>query len=151
MDYGASIALTDSEFTEYEDLMKFNNLSLPKLALNCLAGKQSIKLLKCLEFGGTMVTYGGMTRSPMPLPVGPLIFKDIRLRGFWLSHCNNANSIQNRYLIIDQIAKWFENDLIKPSPFIEIPFADWNRGLNLSTFNDTIPTCIKKKVILVLD
>ncbi len=32
-----------------------------------------------------MVTYGGMSMQPIPVPSPLLIFKDIRLRGFWLT------------------------------------------------------------------
>ncbi|KAF7467438.1 Hypothetical predicted protein [Marmota monax] len=35
--------------------------------------------------GGTMVTYGGMAKQPVTAPVSLLIFKDLKLRGFWLS------------------------------------------------------------------
>ena len=32
-----------------------------------------------------MVTYGGMSAQPIPMPAPLLIFKDIRMRGFWLT------------------------------------------------------------------
>lgn len=32
-----------------------------------------------------MVTYGGMSMQPVSVPTSLLIFKDLRLRGFWLS------------------------------------------------------------------
>jgi trans-2-enoyl-CoA reductase len=32
-----------------------------------------------------MVTYGAMARQPVKVPNGFLIFKDVRLRGFWLT------------------------------------------------------------------
>ena len=35
--------------------------------------------------GGTMVTYGGMSLQPVTLPTSLFIFKDLTLRGFWLS------------------------------------------------------------------
>ena len=34
---------------------------------------------------GTMVTYGGMSMKPVSVPTSLLIFKDLRLRGFWMS------------------------------------------------------------------
>ena len=35
--------------------------------------------------GGVLVTYGGMSKEPVTIPTGLLIFKDIQLRGYWMS------------------------------------------------------------------
>ncbi len=32
-----------------------------------------------------MVTYGGMSMQPVSVPTSLLIFKDLRVRGFWMS------------------------------------------------------------------
>ena len=32
-----------------------------------------------------MVTYGAMSKEPLTVPPGLLIFNDLRLRGFWLT------------------------------------------------------------------
>lgn len=32
-----------------------------------------------------MVTYGGLSKEPVSVPTGLLIFNDVRLRGFWLT------------------------------------------------------------------
>ncbi|XP_046325454.1 enoyl-[acyl-carrier-protein] reductase, mitochondrial isoform X3 [Marmota monax] len=61
------------------------NTPQPRLALNCVGGKSSTELLRHLAPGGTMVTYGGMAKQPVTAPVSLLIFKDLKLRGFWLS------------------------------------------------------------------
>ncbi|EPS60461.1 hypothetical protein M569_14344, partial [Genlisea aurea] len=34
--------------------------------------------------GGTMVTYGGMSKKPITISTSSFIFKDLSLRGFWL-------------------------------------------------------------------
>lgn len=35
--------------------------------------------------GGTLVTYGAMSKQPLAIPAPLLIFKDLRFRGFWAS------------------------------------------------------------------
>ena len=35
--------------------------------------------------GGTMVTYGAMSKQALAIPPPLLIFKDLRFRGFWVS------------------------------------------------------------------
>ena len=55
------------------------------LALNAVGGDSALRLLNLLGPGGTMVTYGAMGRQPLKVPNGLLIFKDLRLVGFWLT------------------------------------------------------------------
>jgi mitochondrial enoyl-[acyl-carrier protein] reductase / trans-2-enoyl-CoA reductase len=60
------------------------DLPTPKLALNGVGGSSATELIRNLGSGGTMVTYGGMSRRPVTVPTSALIFRDIKLRGFWL-------------------------------------------------------------------
>ncbi len=55
------------------------------LALNAVGGDSALRLAKALAPGGTLVTYGAMSRQPLRLPNGLLIFQDLRWRGFWIS------------------------------------------------------------------
>lgn len=57
----------------------------PVLALNCVGGQAATDLARSLAHGGTLVTYGGMSKKPVILPTALLIFNDIRATGFWVS------------------------------------------------------------------
>jgi trans-2-enoyl-CoA reductase len=84
------------------------------LALNCVGGALTLRMCDMLERNGCMVTYGGMSRQPTQVGVendlcckdmtsaqqvstGPLIFKNISLRGFWMSHWYTIVSDQNEF------------------------------------------------------
>jgi NADPH:quinone reductase-like Zn-dependent oxidoreductase len=41
--------------------------------------------MKLLREGGTHITYGAMGRKPLTIPNGLLIFRDIRVRGLWVT------------------------------------------------------------------
>ena len=56
-----------------------------RLALNAVGGDSALHLAKALASGGTVVTYGAMSRQPLRIPNGLLIFQDLRWRGFWIS------------------------------------------------------------------
>ncbi|XP_046325455.1 enoyl-[acyl-carrier-protein] reductase, mitochondrial isoform X4 [Marmota monax] len=84
-DLGAEHVITEEELRKQEAKNLFKNTPQPRLALNCVGGKSSTELLRHLAPGGTMVTYGGMAKQPVTAPVSLLIFKDLKLRGFWLS------------------------------------------------------------------
>ncbi len=55
------------------------------LALNGVGGESALNLANSLAAHGTIVTYGAMSRQPLRIPNGLLIFKDIRWRGFWIT------------------------------------------------------------------
>ncbi len=57
----------------------------PRLALNAVGGDSALRLMNVLGPGGHHVTYGAMARRPLKVPNGLLIFKDLRLCGFWLT------------------------------------------------------------------
>ena len=57
----------------------------PLLAFNCVGGDSALRQLKCLAAGGTQITFGAMARRPLSVPNGLLIFKDIRIRGLWVT------------------------------------------------------------------
>jgi len=80
----------------------------PRLALNCVGGPVVTEMARVLDRGATLVTYGGMSRKPVQIPNGVLIFKDIRLAGFWLSRWLEEHSQEERVKMLDTI--W---DLIK--------------------------------------
>ncbi len=57
-----------------------------KLALDAVAGETFGRLAETLEDGGTLVNYGAMSMQNAQIAAGPMIFRDIVIRGFWLVH-----------------------------------------------------------------
>jgi trans-2-enoyl-CoA reductase len=57
----------------------------PRLALNAVGGDSALRLMDWLAPGGMHVTYGAMGMRPLKVPNRFLIFKNLQLRGFWLS------------------------------------------------------------------
>lgn len=70
------------------------------LAFNAVGGDSALRLMKLLRESGSHITYGAMGRKPVTIPNGLLIFRDIQVRGLWVSRwIENASSgeIQNTY------------------------------------------------------
>ena len=55
------------------------------LAFNAVGGESALRLANAVTHGATIVTYGAMSRQPLRIPNGLLIFKDLRWRGFWIT------------------------------------------------------------------
>ena len=56
-----------------------------RLGLNCVGGDSALRVANALGYGSTMVTFGSMSLQPLKVPVGLLIFKDLRVRGIWIN------------------------------------------------------------------
>ncbi len=94
---GATVVIDQSTLDDPEKLKTaLEEAGLPaspkaKLGLNCVGGKATSSLLKVLGPSSTVVTYGGMSRQPITIGVGPFIFQDISLRGFWMTRWGKAH------------------------------------------------------------
>ncbi|KAM9851755.1 enoyl-[acyl-carrier-protein] reductase, mitochondrial [Aulostomus maculatus] len=82
---GASHVINEEALRRPEMKELFKSCPKPKLALNGVGGKSATELLRHLQVGGSMVTYGGMAKQPVTVPVSALIFKDVKVRGFWVT------------------------------------------------------------------
>ncbi|BFG04232.1 enoyl-[acyl-carrier-protein] reductase mitochondrial [Drosophila madeirensis] len=87
---GATAVLTEAE-VRTSDIFKTGKFKRPKLAFNCVGGKSATEVSRHLDDRGVMVTYGGMSREPVTVATGPLIFKDIAFRGFWMTRWSKDN------------------------------------------------------------
>lgn len=55
------------------------------LAFNAVGGDSALRLMKLLRESGSHITYGAMGRKPVTISNGLLIFRDIQVRGLWVS------------------------------------------------------------------
>ena len=49
------------------------------------------------------MTYGGMSREPLPIPTSLLIFKDLQVRGFWMTRWYASCSEEDRQKMMDYL------------------------------------------------
>ncbi len=75
----------------------------PKLALNAVGGASATRLAGLLAAGGTMVTYGAMSKEALKIPNGFLIFRDMRFCGFWLTRWLREASDVHRQKMFGEI------------------------------------------------
>jgi len=86
-----------------------------KLAFNSVGGTSALNLMNILAPGGTHITYGAMARTGLKIPNGPLIFKDLRFRGFWVTRWLEALPYPELQQLVNQLAQWIEaGKLVQP-------------------------------------
>ncbi|XP_029426774.1 enoyl-[acyl-carrier-protein] reductase, mitochondrial isoform X2 [Rhinatrema bivittatum] len=131
---GADHVLTEEMLRKPEMKDLFKRIPRPRLALNCVGGKSATEMLRHLQSAGTMVTYGGMAKQPVTVPVSSLIFKDIKVRGFWVTQWKRANA-QNKEemnkMILDLCRLISAGKLAAPA-CLERPLEDYKVALEAS-------------------
>jgi trans-2-enoyl-CoA reductase len=128
-DLGATQVVTESELMEKEFGQKVKEWTNGgraqiKLGLNCVGGKATGALVKCLGHGGHLVTYGAMSKQPLMLPTGLLIFKDIKFSGFWVSRWSDAHP-DDKKKTVEEILNLTREGKFKDIPVQELTW-NWN-------------------------
>ena len=128
LELGATKVVTESELMEKgfsEQVKEWTNGGREKVrvGLNCVGGKPTQALVKCLSQGGHLVTYGGMSKQPVALPTAALIFKDIKFSGFWVSRWSDAHS-EEKKKTVDEILELTRLGMFKDIPVQELAW-DW--------------------------
>ncbi|CZR62853.1 probable enoyl-[acyl-carrier-protein] reductase 1, mitochondrial precursor [Phialocephala subalpina] len=125
---GATKVVTESELVEkgfLEQVKEWTNGGREhiKVGLNCVGGKPTGALVKCLSQSGHLVTYGGMSKQPLQLPTAALIFKDLKFSGFWVSRWSDANP-EGKKKTVDEILEMTRTGRFKDIPVQELKW-DW--------------------------
>lgn len=93
-----------------------------RLALNCVGGKSATALAKTLAHGSHLVTYGGMSKQPVNLPTGLLIFNNLTFNGFWVSRWGDKNPELKENSIKD-ILQLTRSGKFKDIPVEKVPWS----------------------------
>uniref|UniRef100_A0AC34QTR6 Enoyl reductase (ER) domain-containing protein n=1 Tax=Panagrolaimus sp. JU765 TaxID=591449 RepID=A0AC34QTR6_9BILA len=88
-----------------------------KLALNGVGGRSALAISSALSPGGTMVTYGGMSKKPSEIATGALVFKGIKVCGFavgkWMQIPENRPQV---VIMFDDLQQLIIEGKLHPPP-----------------------------------
>ena len=99
LETGGNIVVMDNDEGKNTALEKIGGDSVV-LALNAVGGESALRLMSMLSEGGTHITYGAMGKRPLKVPNSLLIFKNLQLKGLWLTQWLKATGyreIENVY------------------------------------------------------
>ena len=71
--------------------------------LDSVGGEAAGQVMRLLGDGGRLVVFGAMGGSTMALPSGPIIFRDLRVEGFWGARVSQELSAEVRRRLIGEI------------------------------------------------
>ncbi|GBG79328.1 hypothetical protein CBR_g29478 [Chara braunii] len=157
-DLGATVVVTEEQ-AEDRSIMKhvMGDLPPPVLGLNCVGGSSASSILKVLAPGGTIVTYGGMAKKPVTVSASQLIFKDVIVRGFWVSRWVELHSKEERLEMINHLLQLAKDEKLKLQ-IEKVPFAEYQGALEKalgkrghSKAKQLLRGCSKAKQLLVME
>jgi NADPH:quinone reductase-like Zn-dependent oxidoreductase len=84
------------------------------LAFNAVGGDSALRLMNLLREGGVHITFGAMAKRPLTVPNGLLIFRDLQLRGMWVTRwIENAPDAEVRAVYADLAARVAAGTLVQ--------------------------------------
>lgn len=130
-DLGANYVATEEDLKSSEMKETMKGIKPPKLALNCVGGKSSMGLFRYLGPKGTMVTYGGMSKQPVTVPTGSLIFQDVSVRGFWMSQWNvDHQKYASKVNMLNEVCSMVEKGQLRAPLCKTHPLSDFKTAIS---------------------
>ncbi|PPR80786.1 hypothetical protein GOBAR_AA39930 [Gossypium barbadense] len=125
---GADEVFTESQLEVKNVKSLLSNIPEPALGLNCVGGHAASLVLKFLRQGGTMVTYGGMSKKPVTVSTSSFIFKDLSLKGFWLQKWLSADKAKECRDMVDYLLRLAQEGKLKYEMEL-VPFDKFHSAL----------------------
>ncbi|WP_313916352.1 zinc-dependent alcohol dehydrogenase family protein [Tahibacter sp.] len=95
-----------------------------KLGIDAVGGAATDNLARCLAAGATLVNYGAMSGEPCQISPASFVFRDITLRGFWLSQWFRTATPQRRAEIFGEIGKFIATGKLRASVQATFPLRE---------------------------
>ena len=103
-----------------------------RLAANAVGGDSALRLMDLLAAHGTLVTYGAMSRRSLKVPNKFLIFKDLSLRGLWVTKWLESASHAEIYEVLRPLAEMMvDGSLTQPVAEV-VSLRDYKRAIELA-------------------
>ncbi|GLT33842.1 hypothetical protein SLA2020_084000 [Shorea laevis] len=126
---GADEVFTESQLEVKNVKGLLSSIPEPALGFNCVGGNAASLVLKFLRMGGTMVTYGGMSKKPITVSTSSFIFKDLSLKGFWLQKWLTSDKAKECRSMIDYLLCLAREGKLKYQMEL-VPFDNFHTALD---------------------
>jgi mitochondrial enoyl-[acyl-carrier protein] reductase / trans-2-enoyl-CoA reductase len=100
------------------------------LALNAVGGESAVNIANALRTGGTVVTYGAMSRQPLKIPNGLVIFKELRFRGCWVTAWYQRAGVEEKREMFGKLFGLVRDGVLKTKVERAFPLSDWREAID---------------------
>lgn len=125
---GGDAVLLDSDEELETARQLLNGRGLP-LALNAVGGDSALRLMDLLSPKGTHITYGAMSRRSLRVPNKFLIFKDLELRGCWITRWIEEASHHEIHSVLSPLTELMRQGKLKLPVQKVFPIAEYKAAM----------------------
>lgn len=100
-----------------------------KVVFDAVGGVLGGKAISCLRQGGKMMVFGSLSLENIPLNSGLLIFKDLKVEGFWLTSWMENLSEENRTTAFKTVFSHLHSDKVKVDVQASYPLENYKEAL----------------------
>jgi trans-2-enoyl-CoA reductase len=101
---GGDVALVDGDDLA-DRVSEATGKAKIRLGVDAVGGTATGRMADCLCRGATLVNYGAMSGEPCAIHPGAFIFRDLTMRGFWLSAWYQQAPEQKRGAVVGEVAR----------------------------------------------
>ncbi|KTG40062.1 hypothetical protein cypCar_00002502 [Cyprinus carpio] len=143
---GADYVVTEEEVMSTGLHRVFEEVPKPKLGLNCVGGLSGGIVFSNLDYGGTMVTYGGMAKRPLQIPAKSFIFHNVTLKGFWLTQWKRKHKEDKAQLkaMLNAVCDLMRGGQLSAPHCVQTPFHQYTHALQA-----TVQSHSRKHVLIM--
>ena len=136
---GATSVLLTSQETFVENFKQQAKTFNATVLVDAVAAKDTPMLLKAMPNSSTAIVYGRLTETFDPLgglfSVADLIFRDIRIEGFWLAKYIGDVSPLKVLALSSKVQKLFAQGIFKTDIYASVGFEDFAQALDHYALN----------------
>jgi NADPH:quinone reductase-like Zn-dependent oxidoreductase len=100
-----------------------------RYALDSVAGPSGSRLAQALGPAGTLVVFGAISREPLTLDAGSMLFRGISVRGWWLAHWYRTASSEQIARLFGAIAPLIVDGTLHAPVAAEYDLADIHQAV----------------------
>jgi len=113
LDLGATAIINEKSENIYKAVKAATDGVMVKAAFDAVGGELGDKVINALQMNGKMFVYGMLSLQPIPLNSDLLIFKNITIKGFWLTTWFMSLSGDERRSIVPKILGMLTTETLK--------------------------------------
>jgi NADPH:quinone reductase-like Zn-dependent oxidoreductase len=83
-------------------------------AIDAVGGRVGGEVVRALSPGGVMLVYGRLSQDPLPLDSGQMVFRNLTVRGFWLTEWFRRTPIEARNAVMGEVLDLMAKGHIAP-------------------------------------
>lgn len=127
---GAHTIINEQTENLYKAVKAATEGVMAKSAFDAVGGELGDKVLNCLQQDGLLQVYGLLSLKPIPLNSGLLIFKGLRVQGFWLTSWFMSLSGDERRSIIPKVFGMLATNELKADVEAEYKLDEWEKAIS---------------------